>query len=64
GRYDGYWEREINAWDMAAGLVIVREAGGFCEAVREGRDILESGSVLAANAEIFAAFAGVLRAPE
>jgi myo-inositol-1(or 4)-monophosphatase len=44
--------------------VIVREAGGFCEAVREGRDILESGSVLAANAEIFAAFAGVLRAPE
>jgi|SRR5690606_4293016 myo-inositol-1(or 4)-monophosphatase len=64
GRFDGYWERELNAWDMAAGLVIVREAGGFCEAVREGREIFESGSVIAANAEIFGAFAGVLRAPE
>ncbi|MCB2116175.1 MAG: inositol monophosphatase, partial [Rhodobacteraceae bacterium] len=64
GRYDGYWEREINAWDMAAGLVIVREAGGFAEAVREGRDIFESGSVIAANADLFAPFAKILRAPE
>ena len=64
GRYDGYWERELNAWDMAAGLVIVREAGGFVEAVREGRDIFESGSVVAANGELFGALAKVLRAPE
>ena len=64
GRFDGYWEREINAWDMAAGLVIVREAGGFAEAVREGRGIFDSGSVIAANADLFAPFAAVLRAPE
>ncbi|HQU68404.1 MAG TPA: inositol monophosphatase family protein [Albidovulum sp.] len=64
GRFDAYWEREINAWDMAAGLVIVREAGGFAEAVREGRDIFESGTVLAANAELFAPIAKILRQPE
>ncbi len=64
GRYDGYWERELNAWDMAAGLVLVREAGGFVEAVREGRDIFESGSVIAANGELFGALAKTLRAPE
>jgi myo-inositol-1(or 4)-monophosphatase len=64
GRYDGYWERELNAWDMAAGILLVREAGGFVEAVREGREIFESGSVLAANGEVFGAFATVLRAPE
>lgn len=64
GRFDAYWERELHAWDMAAGLVIVREAGGFAEAVREGREIFESGSVIAANANLFAPFAKVLRAPE
>ncbi|MGB3316003.1 MAG: inositol monophosphatase family protein [Albidovulum sp.] len=64
GRYDGFWERELNIWDMAAGLLLVREAGGFVEAVREGRDIFESGSVIAANGELFAAVAKVLRAPE
>lgn len=64
GRFDAYWEREINAWDMAAGIILVREAGGFAEAVREGRDIFESGTVLAANAELFAPIAKVLRQPE
>jgi myo-inositol-1(or 4)-monophosphatase len=64
GRFDGFWERELGAWDMAAGLLLVREAGGFTEAVREGRDILESGSVIAANAELFSALAKTLRAPE
>ncbi len=63
GRYDGFWERELNAWDIAAGLLLVREAGGFVEAVREGRDILESGAAIAANGEIFGQFAKVLREP-
>ena len=64
GRFDGFWERELGAWDMAAGLLLVREAGGFTEAVREGRDILESGSVIAANSELFGSLAKTLRAPE
>ena len=29
GRFDGYWERNLSPWDMAAGLILVREAGGF-----------------------------------
>lgn len=63
GRYDGYWERGLNAWDMAAGLVIVKEAGGFFGPVREGRDVLGAGAVIAANAELFEPLCKVLREP-
>ena len=62
GRVDGYWERGLNAWDVAAGLLLVREAGGFTGPIREGQDLLESGNVLAANAEIFEPFARIIRA--
>ena len=31
GRFDGYWQREIKLWDVAAGIVIVKEAGGFVD---------------------------------
>lgn len=63
GRYDGYWERGLNAWDMAAGLIIVKEAGGFVGPVREGRDMLQSGAVIAANAELFEPLCKILREP-
>ncbi|PKP68794.1 MAG: inositol monophosphatase [Alphaproteobacteria bacterium HGW-Alphaproteobacteria-4] len=63
GRYDGYWERGINAWDIAAGLILVKEAGGFVAPVREGREIFESGSVIAGNAGLYDQFCAVLRAP-
>ena len=61
GRYEGFWERNLNAWDLAAGLVIVREAGGLVEPLTEGGDILEDGEVIAANESIFKQFAGTLR---
>jgi myo-inositol-1(or 4)-monophosphatase len=61
GRYEGYWERGLKPWDMAAGLLIVREAGGLVEAVEAGEDPLLAGTVLAANAAIFDTFAGVIR---
>ena len=61
GRVDGYWERGIQPWDMAAGLLIVTEAGGFTGAIREGQTPMASGSVIAANAEIFDRFAAVIR---
>jgi len=61
GRFDGYWERGIRAWDLAAGLILVKEAGGFVGPVRAGHDILESGSVIAANAPLFAPLCTVLR---
>jgi len=46
GRFDGYWERSVNAWDVAAGLLLVREAGGFAMAIRDGRGVLEDGTVV------------------
>ncbi|MEM9351304.1 MAG: inositol monophosphatase family protein [Pseudomonadota bacterium] len=61
GRYDGYWERGLNAWDLAAGLIIVREAGGFVEPLTPGADILGGGSLICANDAIFASFAKVIR---
>jgi myo-inositol-1(or 4)-monophosphatase len=61
GRYEGYWERGLNAWDMAAGLLIVREAGGLVEAVAPGADPLEDGTILASNEPIFDTFARVIR---
>ncbi len=36
GRFDGFWERGLHEWDMAAGMILVREAGGLVGAVREG----------------------------
>ena len=61
GRYDGYWERELKPWDTAAGIVLVREAGGTVEAVREGGDILASGSVLCANDGLWGPFSKAIR---
>ncbi|MEO0389241.1 MAG: inositol monophosphatase family protein, partial [Pseudomonadota bacterium] len=42
GRYEGYWERGVNEWDIAAGTLIVREAGGFVEGIEAGSDPLAS----------------------
>ncbi|SIS77638.1 inositol monophosphatase family protein [Phaeovulum vinaykumarii] len=61
GRYEGYWERGIQPWDMAAGLVLVKEAGGFIGPVREGREIFASGGVIAANAELFDPLCKIIR---
>ena len=61
GRFDGYWERELQPWDIAAGLILVREAGGTVEALREGADILASGSVLCGNEGLFGPFSKAIR---
>ena len=49
GRYDGFWEEELQFWDIAAGLVLVREAGGFVTDFRGTGAGLAQGQVLAAN---------------
>jgi myo-inositol-1(or 4)-monophosphatase len=52
GRFDGFWERNLRAWDLAAGIVILREAGGFVSDA-EGKDrMLDTGSVVAGNETI------------
>jgi myo-inositol-1(or 4)-monophosphatase len=61
GRYEGYWERGLMPWDMAAGLVIVTEAGGFVGAIGAQDRPLVSGDVIAANPGIFEPFAAVIR---
>lgn len=61
GRYDGFWERRLNSWDMAAGLVIVREAGGLVEPLRKGGNIIEDGEVICSNEPIFDKFSKIIR---
>ncbi len=61
GRYDGYWERGIHPWDVAAGLLLVREAGGLVEPIGEAGDIFSSRALVAANSQIFDTFAKVIR---
>ncbi len=49
GRFDGYWERALQAWDIAAGAVLVREAGGFVTDCDDKDDMLGKGHVAAGN---------------
>ena len=49
GRLDAYWERDLAPWDLAAGSLLVREAGGFITTISGGDDILANGSVAAGN---------------
>jgi myo-inositol-1(or 4)-monophosphatase len=49
GRLDGYWERHISPWDMAAGLLMVREAGGYVSDLDGGDAMLEKGHIVAGN---------------
>ena len=52
GRLDGYWERDLKPWDMAAGLILVREAGGFVSDCDGGDDMLGKGQIVAGNEAI------------
>jgi myo-inositol-1(or 4)-monophosphatase len=49
GRYEGFWERSLKPWDMAAGVLIVKEAGGTVTDPSGGEKYLESGDVVASN---------------
>ncbi|MFC6197497.1 inositol monophosphatase family protein [Ponticaulis profundi] len=48
GRFDGFWERNLKPWDIAAGIVLVREAGGMVDEL-DGGDVLETGNILASS---------------
>jgi myo-inositol-1(or 4)-monophosphatase len=49
GRYDGFWERGLKAWDVAAGILLVREAGGVVSDLDGNQNMLEAGHILAAS---------------
>jgi len=52
GRFDGYWQREINYWDIAAGVIILREAGGFVDFFEEDKNLPLKKNILATNSNI------------
>lgn len=54
GRYDGFWECGLQPWDMAAGIVLVREAGGFVSDIDGKRKMLDNGTVVAASDKLHA----------
>ena len=52
GRFDGYWQRELNYWDIAAGVIILREAGGFIDFFEDDLSYPLKKNVLASNSNI------------
>jgi myo-inositol-1(or 4)-monophosphatase len=63
GRLDGFWEAGLQPWDMAAGLLLIREAGGFVSDMSGGQEIFETGSVVAGNEIIHKALLAEVNKP-
>jgi myo-inositol-1(or 4)-monophosphatase len=63
GRMDGFWETGLSAWDIAAGLLLIREAGGFVSDMDGGQDMLDNGSVVAGNEVIQRALLKAVKKP-
>ena len=61
GRYDGFWETDLQPWDIAAGIVLVREAGGFVTEINGGAKMLDSGNILAGNDSLHNTLGQLLR---
>jgi myo-inositol-1(or 4)-monophosphatase len=61
GRLDGFWERRLQPWDIAAGLVLLREAGAQVEGWTRDESPAQSGTVIAATPALFANFASCVR---
>ncbi|MGB3043292.1 MAG: inositol monophosphatase family protein [Xanthobacteraceae bacterium] len=61
GRLDGYWERNLKPWDMAAGMIMIREAGGVVSDIQTPGDPLVSGDVVCGNETIHAELTKILR---
>ena len=52
GRFDGYWQREINYWDIAAGIILVKESGGLINSLNEDSFIQKKIDIIATNSKI------------
>jgi myo-inositol-1(or 4)-monophosphatase len=61
GRFDGYWENGLCNWDTAAGIVLLREAGGFVSNLAGGPRVTTGSGIIAANTELFAPFSKLIR---
>ncbi len=63
GRFDGFWETGLTPWDIAAGIIMIREAGGYTSDMDGGNDMMGSGSIVAGNEHIHKALLGVTHRP-
>jgi myo-inositol-1(or 4)-monophosphatase len=61
GRLDGYWERDLKPWDVAAGICLIREAGGYVSEIAGGDDIFSTGHIVAGNETIHKELLRVLK---
>ena len=60
GRFDGYWQRELNYWDIAAGIILVKEAGGFVDFFEEEKNIPLKKNILVTNSLIHEELKGLI----
>lgn len=63
GRFDGFWETGLNPWDIAAGAILVREAGGYVSQIDGRTHKLDSPTILAANDRLYTEFVKLLKNP-
>ena len=63
GRYDGFWEFGLSPWDLVAGILLVREAGGYVSDLAGGHDMMAKGEVLAANDHLHLPLGALLKEP-
>ena len=63
GRFDGFWEQNLSSWDMAAGIIIVKEAGGILESIETNHTPLETGNIICSNNQetVFKKFSEIIR---
>jgi myo-inositol-1(or 4)-monophosphatase len=62
GRFDAYWERDLSPWDMAAGIVLLREAGGFVTDLDGGQAMFAKGHIVAGNETMHSQLQAMLKA--
>ena len=61
GRLDGFWEIGLNTWDMAAGVLLIQEAGGLSSDFSGGHNYLKSGNLVSGNPKVFAEILKAIR---
>ena len=61
GRCDGFWQRDLNYWDIAAGIILVKEAGGFVTDFNGENEYIQNKTILASNAKINKEMSEVLK---
>ena len=61
GRCDGFWQRELNYWDIAAGIILIKESGGFVTDFSGGNEYIENKTIIASNSKISTEMIEVLK---